>query len=138
VREIRGLVTAGELGQPLYFDSVRINLGLFQQDSNVLWDLGPHDFSIAQYVFGCRPQAVSAVGVRHFEDAPENLVYATLRYDGPLIAHFHFNWFAPLKARLAVIGGTRRMLVYDAIEPVEKIKVNDRGVEIPRGSPLHL
>jgi predicted dehydrogenase len=130
VRKIRELVTAGELGDLLYFDSVRINLGLFQPDANVLWDLGPHDLSIAQYVLGRRPRAVAAVGVRHFEGAHENMAYLTLRYDDNLIAHFHFNWFAPVKLRTTLIGGTRRMLVYDDIETVQKIKVYDRGIDV--------
>jgi predicted dehydrogenase len=109
---------------------VRINLGLFQADTNVLWDLGPHDLSIANYVLAKVPREVSAIGVRHVDGAHENMVYVTLRYDDNLLAHFHFNWLAPVKIRLTLIGGTRRMLVYDDIEIIEKLKVYDRGIDV--------
>ncbi len=132
VRKIRQLITEGELGDVLYFDSVRINLGMFQADANVLWDLGPHDLSIAQYVLGRRPSAVSAIGIRHFDGTHENMAYLALRYDDHLIAHCHINWIAPVKVRLTLIGGTRRMLVYDDLETSEKIKIYDRGVDVGR------
>lgn len=128
VRKARELVSSGELGEVLYFDSVRVNLGLFQADANVCWDLGPHDLSIADYVLERQPNELLAVGVRHIRGAPENLVYLTLKYDSNLMAHFHFNWLAPVKVRKTMIGGTRRMIVYDDLEPVEKIKVFDKGV----------
>jgi predicted dehydrogenase len=131
VRRIRELVVAGELGDLLYFDSVRVNLGLFQSDSNVLWDLGPHDLSIAQYVIGRRPTEVSAIGVRHFDGEFENLAYVTLKYGDSFIAHFHFNWLAPVKLRMIMIGGSKKMVVYDDLEPTEKVKVYDKGVDIP-------
>jgi predicted dehydrogenase len=130
VRKIRDLVAAGEVGDVLYFDSVRVNLGLFQSDANVVWDLGPHDLSIAQYVLGQTPRAVSAIGVRHVDGAFENMAYVTLRYDGNLVAHFHFNWLAPVKLRLTMIGGTKKMIVYDDLDPVGKIKVYDKGIDI--------
>jgi predicted dehydrogenase len=129
VRKIRELISSGEMGEVLYFDSVRVNLGLFQSDTNVLWDLGPHDLSIAQYVLGRRPKEVSAVGIRHVAGAQENMAYLTLRYEDNILAHFHFNWLAPVKLRLTLIGGTRRMLVFDDIEPVEKLKLYDKGVD---------
>jgi predicted dehydrogenase len=134
VRKIREIIVAGELGDVLYFDSVRVNLGLFQSDANVIWDLGPHDVSIAQHVIGQRPRDVSAVGIKHVDGAHENMAYVTLRYDGNLIAHFHFNWLAPVKVRMTLIGGSRRMLVYDDVEMVEKIKVYDKGIDVARDS----
>jgi len=132
VQKMRELVARGELGDVLYFDSVRVNLGLFQADANVLWDLGPHDLSIAHYVLGRRPRTVSAIGVRHVDGTHENMAYLTLQYDDSLIAHFHLNWLAPVKIRLTLIGGTRRMLVWDDIQTVEKLKVYDKGINVAR------
>ncbi len=130
VRKIHELIAKGELGEIYYYDSVRVNLGLFQADSNVLWDLGPHDLSIAAYVLNAQPIEVSAIGVRHVNGATENMAYVTLRYRENLIAHFHFNWLAPVKIRLTMIGGSKKMVVYDDLEPGEKIKVYDKGVNI--------
>jgi predicted dehydrogenase len=130
VRKIRELIGSGELGDVLYFDSVRVNLGLFQSDSNVVWDLGPHDLSIAQHVLGKVPREVSAIGVRHVQGALESMAYVTLRYDGNLVAHFHFNWLAPVKLRLTMIGGTKKMIVYDDLDPVGKIKIYDKGIDL--------
>ena len=132
IRKIRELIAAGELGDILYFDSVRVNLGLFQSDTNVLWDLGPHDLSIAQHVLNVRPRAVSAVGIRHVEGAHENMAYVSLRHEGSLISHFHFNWLAPVKVRFTMIGGSKKMIVYDDLETVEKIKVYDKGIDVTR------
>lgn len=130
VRKIRELIASGELGDVLYFDSVRVNLGLFQSDANVVWDLGPHDISIAQYVLGRTPRSVSAIGIRHVDGAFENMAYVTLRYDDKIMAHFHFNWLAPVKLRLTMIGGTKKMIVYDDLDPSSKIKVYDKGIDI--------
>jgi predicted dehydrogenase len=132
VRKIREYVESGGLGDVLYFDSVRINLGLFQPDSNVIWDLAPHDLSILDHVLGARPRWVSALGARHFGNV-ENLAYVTIGFDGELLAHCHFNWVAPVKVRRIIIGGTKKMLVYDDIEPTEKIRLYDSGVSV---SPL--
>jgi predicted dehydrogenase len=132
VRKIRELVASGELGEILYFDSVRINLGLFRSDANVLWDLGPHDLSIAHHVLGVQPVEVSAVGIRHVDGALENMAYVTLRYPGKLVSHFHFNWLAPVKLRTTLLGGTKKMVVYDDVETVEKIKVYDKGIDVTR------
>lgn len=134
VRKIRELVDAGELGDLLYFDSVRVNLGLFQSDANVIFDLGPHDLSIAQYVLGKRPQEVSAIGIRHVDGQFENMAYVSLQYDGKMMAHFHFNWLAPVKIRLTLIGGTKKMVVWDDLDPSTKIKVFDKGIDISRPS----
>jgi predicted dehydrogenase len=129
VRKIREYVEAGSLGDVLYFDSVRINLGLFQPDSNVIWDLAPHDLSILDFVLGARPRWVSALGARHFGTV-ENVAYVTVGFDSELLAHFHFNWVAPVKVRRIIIGGTKKMLVYDDIEPTEKIRLYDSGVSV--------
>jgi predicted dehydrogenase len=114
----------------LYFDSVRINLGLVQSDINVMWDLAPHDFSILNYLCDSDPVAVSAVGARHLGCPYENIAYITARYDSPLIAHFHVNWLSPVKVRTTLVGGSARMIVYDDAEAAEKIKVYDRGFTV--------
>jgi predicted dehydrogenase len=132
VRKIRELIAAGELGDILYFDSVRINLGLFQSDANVIWDLGPHDLSIANHVLGKRPLEVSAIGVRHVDGAFENMAYVTQRYEGNLVSHFHFNWLAPVKLRMTLIGGSKKMVVYDDLDPSGKVRVYDKGIDVTR------
>ena len=128
VRRIKELVAAGEVGDLLYFDSVRINLGLFQHDVNVVWDLAPHDLSIMDHVVGRTPTALTATGSCHIEPGLENIAYVQLRFDDSLIANFHFNWLSPVKIRRTLIAGRRRMIVYDDIEPTEKIRVYDSGV----------
>lgn len=135
VRKIKELVTAGELGELFYFDSVRINLGLFQHDVNVVWDLAPHDVSIMDYVIGEEPVEVSAVGACHVGVELENIAYLTARYGGNLLGHVHVNWLAPAKVRRTIIGGSRRLLIYDDMEPSEKIRVYDKGVDILPGDP---
>jgi len=130
VRRIRDLVAGGELGRIYYYDSVRINLGLFQHDVNVLWDLAVHDLAIMDYVLGREARRLSALGVSHFKDRPENIAYLTLAFDDSLIAHIHANWLAPVKIRRTVIGGSRRMVVYDDLESSDKLKIYDRGVEM--------
>ena len=121
VRKIRELAVAGELGDIYYYDSVRINLGLFQHDVNVLWDLAVHDLSIMDYVLGRMPSAVSATGFAHVARSPENIAYVTMFFDAPTIAHVHVNWLAPVKVRRTLIGGNRRMVMYDDLEPSDKI-----------------
>jgi predicted dehydrogenase len=128
VRRIKEIVAAGEIGDLLYFDSVRINLGLFQHDLNVVWDLAPHDLSIMDYVVGRAPTALMATGSCHIEPGLENIAYVQLRFDDSLIANFHFNWLSPVKIRRTLIAGSRRMIVYDDIEPTEKVRVYDKGV----------
>ncbi len=129
VRKIKESIERGVIGDILYFDSVRVNLGLFQHDTNVIWDLAPHDLSIMDYLIGKNPVAVSAVGVNHFNDV-EDLAYLTVHYDHKLMAHFHVNWLSPVKIRKILIGGSKLMVVYDDMEPSEKVKVYDKGVEI--------
>jgi predicted dehydrogenase len=130
VRKIREVVEAGDLGDIYYYDSVRVNLGLFQHDVSVIWDLAVHDLSILDYVLPARPRAVSATGVSHVSGEPENIAYLTLFFDEGLIAHVHVNWLAPVKVRRTLIGGSRKMIVYDDIEPSEKVKIYDRGISV--------
>ena len=128
VRRMKSMVESGEMGKLLYFDSVRISLGLVQSDINVLWDLGPHDLSIMDYVCDRRPMSVSATGVKHLYTPYENIAYVTVQFEGKLIAHFHLNWLAPVKVRRTLLGGSKKMLVYDDMENSEKIKVYDKGI----------
>ena len=130
VRKIRELVTSGALGRIYYYDSVRVNLGLFQRDVNVIWDLAVHDLSIMDYVLPVVPRAVSATGVGHVAGSPENVAYLTLFFDDSTIAHVHVNWLAPVKVRRTLIGGSNKMIVYDDLEPSEKIKVYDKGLRL--------
>jgi predicted dehydrogenase len=130
VRKIREQVASGALGDIYYYDSVRVNLGLFQHDVNVLWDLAVHDLSIMDYVLQCRPCAVSATGISHIPGEPENVAYLTLFFETSLIAHVHVNWLAPVKVRRTLIGGVSKMIVYDDLEPSEKIKIYDKGITV--------
>ena len=108
VRRMKRMVETGEIGDLLYYDSVRVNLGLVQSDTNVLWDLAPHDFSIMDHLFGKEPVAVSAIGVRHLDCPFENVAYVTVRFACNFIAHFHVNWLAPVKIRMTLVGGTKK------------------------------
>ncbi len=128
VRKIKELVGSGELGDLLYFDATRINLGLFQNDINVVWDLAPHDFSIMDFVLARQPSAVSATGSCHIKKGIENIAYVMLLFPDEFIAHFHLNWLSPVKIRNTLIAGSRKMVVYDDIEPTEKVRVYDSGV----------
>ncbi|MFN2454868.1 MAG: Gfo/Idh/MocA family protein [Pyrinomonadaceae bacterium] len=128
VRKIKEMVESGDLGELLYFDSVRINLGLFQRDINVVWDLAPHDLSIMDFLIDRQPIALTATGSCHVEPGIENIAYLMLQFDDSFIAHFHFNWLSPVKIRRTLIAGSRQMIVYDDIEPTEKIRVYDKGV----------
>jgi predicted dehydrogenase len=128
VRKIKEMVSSGELGDLLYFDATRINLGLFQNDINVVWDLAPHDLSIMDYVIDRKPTAVAATGSCHIKKGIENIAYVMLLFPDEFIAHFHFNWLSPVKIRHTLIAGSRKMVVYDDIEPTEKVRVYDSGV----------
>ncbi|HEX8635139.1 MAG TPA: Gfo/Idh/MocA family oxidoreductase [Pyrinomonadaceae bacterium] len=132
VRRIKEIVESGELGELLYFDSVRINLGLFQRDINVVWDLAPHDLAIMDYLVARAPVALTATGSCHVEQGIENIAYVMLRFADSFIAHFHFNWLSPVKIRRTLIAGSRKMIVYDDIEPTEKVRVYDKGVTANR------
>jgi predicted dehydrogenase len=129
VRKIKEMIDRGDLGDILYFDSVRINLGLFQHDTNVLWDLAPHDIAILLHLIDKRPVSVSAIGENHF-GTMEDMAYLAVRFPDNIIAHFHVNWLSPVKIRRILIAGTKHMVVYDDMDPSEKVRVYDKGVEI--------
>lgn len=130
VRKMKEIITSGRLGEIYYFDSVRINLGLFQHDVNVIWDLAPHDLSIMDYLLGQKARSVSAIGSCHVGNGLEDIAYLTLEFENNLIAHFHVNWLAPMKIRKTLIGGTRSMIVYDDTEASEKVKIYDKGIDV--------
>ncbi len=133
VESIRKLVADDKLGSLYYYDSVRVNLGLIQHDVDVIWDLAVHDLAIMDHVLGRQPRAVSASGMKHIGEHA-NIAYLTLAFDDRLIGHVHVNWLAPVKIRRTLIGGSRRMIVYDDLEPSEKVKVYDRGVTLQEES----
>ncbi len=128
VEKMAELLQTGALGKPLYFDSVRVNLGLFQPDVNVLWDLAPHDLSILAWLFPQMPEAVSATGASHWGKGTENIAYLSLVYPDDFLAHVHVSWLAPVKVRNVTLSGDRQMVVYDDNQVLEKIKVYDRGI----------
>jgi predicted dehydrogenase len=128
VRWMRDTIQAGSLGKLHYYDSVRVNLGLFQHDVNVIWDLAPHDISIMRYLLDRSPDAVMTTGMATIKGQPESIAYITCYFADNLLAHFHVNWHAPAKIRLTMIGGDRRMIVYDDAEIDQKIKLYNKGV----------
>ena len=128
VRKMAEIIKSGDLGRVYYYDSVRVNLGLFQRDVSVISDLAVHDFAILEHLLGEHPTAVSASGVNHFPGTPENLAFITLFYDSGTIAHVNVNWLAPVKVRQILVGGSKKMITYDDLEPSEKIKIYDKGV----------
>jgi predicted dehydrogenase len=130
VRKIRDLVTAGELGQIHYYDSTRVNLGLLQKDINVVWDLAIHDLSILDFVLGEPPAAIAATAASHVPGSPETMAFITLFFATGTLAHINVNWLAPVKVRQVLIGGSRKMIVYDDVQPSEKVKVYDKGVTV--------
>jgi predicted dehydrogenase len=134
VRKIRQIISSGELGQIYYYDAVRVNLGLFQHDVNVIWDLAIHDLSIMDYVLPAKPVAISATGISHVAGQPENVAYITLFFAETQIAHLHVNWLTPVKVRHTLIGGSEKMILYDDLEPSEKLKVYDKGITVTPGT----
>jgi len=129
VRKIKELLDAGALGSLYYYDSTRVNLGLFQHDVNVLWDLAPHDLSIMDYLIKGDPEGIVATGQGHL-NGHEDVAYMTLYFPEKVIAHINVNWLSPVKVRTTLIGGEKRMLVWNDLEADEKLKVYDKGVEI--------
>jgi predicted dehydrogenase len=129
VRKIKELVDGGILGPLYYYDSTRVNLGLFQHDVNVIWDLAPHDLSIMDHLIGVEPELVVATGGAHF-NGMEDVAYITLYFPENMIAHINVNWLSPVKVRTTLVGGKRKMLVWNDLDPDEKIKVYDKGVEV--------
>ena len=130
VRKIRELIASNALGDIYYYDAVRVNLGLFQHDVNVIWDLAIHDLSIMDYVLPSKAVAVSATGISNIPGQPENVAYITLFFADPQIAHVHVNWLTPVKVRHTLIGGSEKMILYDDLEPSEKVKIYDKGVTV--------
>lgn len=130
VRKIKQLVDARELGDLYYYDTMRVNLGLFQHDVNVIWDLAPHDLAIMDYLLGAEPEAVVATGQKHV-NAVEDIAFITIYYPGRLIAHVNVNWLSPVKVRTTLLGGNKKMLIWNDLDCDEKIRVYDRGVDLP-------
>jgi predicted dehydrogenase len=129
VQRMKRMIDAGEIGKLKYFDSTRINLGLFQPDVNVLWDLAPHDLSILNYLKTEKPFSVQATGISHTNNGIENIAYLTINYQSDFIAHFNCSWTSPVKIRMMLIGGDKKMIVFNDLEPSEKIKIYDTGYE---------
>lgn len=128
VRKVKEMLEEGTLGELYYYDSVRVNLGLFQHDVSVIWDLAVHDLSIISYWIPKLPKAVSCLGAAHVHGHPIDVAYLTLLYDHEFIAHIHVNWLSPVKIRRTLLSGKNKMIVFDDLDPIEKIKVYDRGV----------
>ncbi len=137
VQRIKKMVDADELGKLQYFDSVRINLGLFQPDVNVIWDLAPHDISILNHLVAEKPMSVTATGVSHTSNNIENIAYLTVHYTSDFIAHFTCSWISPLKVRRILLGGDKKMVLYDDVEPTEKVKVYDTGYSLKSEQEKH-
>jgi predicted dehydrogenase len=131
VEELRRLVQTGELGNVYYIDSIRVNLGLFQPDINVMWDLAPHDLSILEYVLDMSPLRVSSHGGAYVRGSVHDVIYLTLEYPNGLLAHVHVSWLNPSKVRRFTVVGDRRMAVYDDVEATEKVRIFNRGVDAP-------
>ncbi len=127
VQTMKKIINRGEMGKIKYFDSTRINLGLFQPDVNVLWDLAPHDISILNFLVNETPYSVNATGVSHTNNNIENIAYLTVNYQSDFIAHFNCSWTSPVKIRMMLLGGNEKMLVYNDLEPSEKIRIYDTG-----------
>ena len=136
VKKIRQLVQDGTLGSVYYYDSMRVNLGLFQHDVNVIWDLAPHDLSIVDHLFDRSPETVIATGQRHLNGF-EDLAYITIYFGSKMIAHINVNWLSPVKVRTTLIGGEKKMLVWNDLDADEKVKVYDKGVQITNGQSVH-
>ena len=133
VKKIRQLVEEGVLGRLYYYDSTRVNLGLFQHDVNVIWDLAPHDLSIVDQLIDDKPEVVIATGQKHLNGGLEDLAYITIYFGNNIIAHINVNWLSPVKVRTTLIGGEKKMLLWNDLEADEKIKIYDKGVNITNG-----
>jgi predicted dehydrogenase len=129
VEKIKEVVDADTLGNIKYLDSTRINLGLFQPDINVLWDLAPHDLSILRYVYDEKPYSVNATGISHTDNGIENIAFMTINYTSGFIAHINCSWSSPVKVRMMLIGGDKKMIIYNDVEPTEKIKIYDTAYQ---------
>ena len=136
VNRIRKLIDEGTLGDLYYYDSTRVNLGLFQHDVNVIWDLAPHDLSIMDHLIKEKPQAVVATGENHLNGVAD-IAFLTIYYPKNIIAHINVNWLSPVKVRTTLIGGEKKMLVWNDLEVDEKIKIYDKGVQITSGEAVY-
>jgi predicted dehydrogenase len=132
VRKMKEIIDSGEIGDIYYISSQRLNLGLFQQDINVLWDLAPHDLAVILYLLGQRPESVNAVGTAHINPAIEDVAVMTLRFAGKVVAFVQTSWLDPDKIRRMTVVGSKKMMVFDDLQPTEKIKIYDKGVEKPQ------
>ncbi|MBN1164775.1 MAG: Gfo/Idh/MocA family oxidoreductase [Candidatus Krumholzibacteriota bacterium] len=130
VNKVKDLIISGELGDIYYMSTARVNLGLFQEDINVVWDLAPHDVSIMNYVLNSRPVAVSAVGYSYIQPGINDVAFVTLRYPGSILANLQVSWLNPNKIRKTTVVGSKKMLVYDDISSLEKIRIYDKGVDV--------
>ncbi|MFO0699154.1 MAG: Gfo/Idh/MocA family oxidoreductase [Nitrospira sp.] len=136
VRKIKQLMDDGVLGQIYYYDSMRVNLGLFQHDVNVLWDLAPHDLAIMDYLLGLEPELIVATGGAHVNSL-ENIAYLTVYFPDNVLAHINVNWLSPVKVRTTFVGGQKKMLVWNDLDPAEKIRVYDKGAEVQTEQGVH-
>jgi len=134
VRMIKKIVDSGDLGELYYVDSVRINLGLFQHDINVIWDLAPHDLSIVDYVLGLEARSISAWGCSHANEDIEDIAYVNVDYGDRMLANFHVNWLSPVKMRQMIFAGSKKSLIFSEMNSSEPIKVYDRGINIGASS----
>ncbi len=135
VRKIRELVESGALGDLYYYDSLRVNLGLFQHDVSVLWDLAPHDLSIMDHIIKGEPEAVVATGERHLNGV-EDVAFMTIYFPGNVIAHINVNWLSPVKIRMTMIGGQKKMVVWNDLVRDEKVRIYDKGVTLTSGDDI--
>jgi predicted dehydrogenase len=136
VRKIKELVQNGTLGPLYYFDSTRVNLGLFQHDVSVVWDLAPRDLSVMDHVIGLAPEALVATGGNHFNHLAD-MAFITVYFPGNITAHINVNWLSPVKIRMTLIGGRDKMLVWNDLEPDEKVRIYDKGVDVKGGQGMH-
>lgn len=130
VTKLKEIIDTGELGDLLYFDSTRINLGLFQSDINVVWDLASHDLAVFDYLIGSPPSSLSCLGFDHYKTGRNDLAYLTLNYPGGISAHLHVSWLSPVKIRKFLVAGTKKMAVWDDLDADGKVKIYDRGIDI--------
>ena len=130
VRRMKEAIDSGSLGELYYYDSTRVNLGLFQPDVDVLWDLAVHDLSILDYIIQAKPQGVSATGLAHLPGHPVNTAYITLFFGGNFMAHVNVNWLSPIKLRQILVGGSRQMMLFNELSPDEKLRIYDKGIDV--------
>jgi predicted dehydrogenase len=131
VKKIKEVISKNQLGKIYYYDSIRINLGLIQKNSNVLWDLAPHDLAILNYIFPVKPLTVAAFGKSFINHNNEEMAHIFITYEKGITAHIHVSWLSPVKVRTILIGGSKKMIMYNDIEPSEKIRLYDKGISIP-------